>query len=169
MTISELKIKYDMDFIDDETIQVDFLISELANGDLGNWMTKKRSISDWKKVLIDVVTGIYYLTTQLKIVHPDLHPGNVLILKEKENIRALIHDFGRIYSIEEGVEEMNKATLLSFTSEFIACSNRDDLIIPREILAIIQDIHHSIEKERITMDNIQNIYENLIFPIISGY
>ena len=168
MSITELKSKYKSEehYIEDGTIQVDFLISELANGDLGNWMTEERSISEWKKVLIDVMTGIYYLTTQLKVVHPDLHPGNVLILKDNE-LKALIHDFGRCYPIEEGVEEMNKATLLSFTSEFINCSNRDDLMVPREILAIVQDINRSVEKERITMDNIQSIYENLIFPIIS--
>lgn len=169
MTISELKNKYNLDECENNTIQVDFLISELANGDLGNWMTKSREILDWKKVLTDVITGIYYMTTQLKIVHPDLHPGNVLIIREKENIKALIHDFGRCYFLDGETDEMNKATLLSFTSEFISCSHRDDLIIPREILIMVQDIHDSIKNEKITMNNIQSIYENLIFPILLWY
>jgi len=161
MLINNLKSKYNI--FDDEKndIQVDFLISELANGDLGNWMTKNRSITEWKKVLIDVITGTYYLTVLLKKVHPDLHPGNILILTDI-NIKALIHDFGRCYPVDENVKETYKASLLSFFGEFLSCS----IIIPREILTIIQDLYKLIQKLQIDLDNIKYVYENIIYPFL---
>ena len=142
---------------------------------MGNWMTKSQNIDDWIKILIDVITGIYYLTGILGKVHPDLHPGNVLILSKKHivetplkklSFQALIHDFGRCYDVNEEVPETFKATLLSFCSEFISCSTRDDLIIPRKILGIIQDIHTMIKNIHIDSNNIKHIYENNIFPIL---
>ena len=168
MTLDELKKKYDLQ-IENDKIQVDFLIGELANGDLGNWMRKTRDIAEWRKVLIDVITGIYYLTVMLNKVHPDLHPGNILILKTKEGIKALIHDFGRCYPVDENIPATYKATLISFCSEFIYCSNtRDDLIIPREISIIVQDILKAIQLLELNSANIKNIYEEIIYPIITN-
>ncbi len=159
MKISDLKNKYGLQVENVKNIQCDFLISELANGDLGTWMLKIHSNEEWKKILLDIITGTYYLTAILGKVHPDLHPGNVLIIKGKE-IKALIHDFGRCYDV---TDESCKSTLLSFCSEFISCSNsRDDLIIPREILIIIQSIYVTIKKLDINIDNIKEVYENVI-------
>jgi len=148
-------------------IQVDFLISELANGDLGNWTTREHTIDEWISILNDIFTGIYYLTGILHKVHPDLHFGNILIIRKEGGVKALIHDFGRSYPINKNVPETVKATILSFCSEFISCSSRNDLIIPRKILLIIQDIHKIIKDKEINLENLQNIYENNIFPIIS--
>ena len=169
MSIDELKTKYNLAIENKDKIQVDFLISELANGDLGNWMKKSRDIKEWRKVLIDVITGIYYLTGILGKVHPDLHPGNILILKTKDGIKALIHDFGRCYPIDESIPATYKASLISFCNEFISCANnRDDLIIPREISIIVQDIYKAIRDLDINLTNIKNIYEEIIFPIITN-
>ena len=172
ITIDELKNKYDLTTTNEKNkIQVDFLISELANGDLGNWMKKSRNMKEWRQVLIDVITGIYYLTVILNKVHPDLHPGNILILKTKdrEGVKALIHDFGRCYPTDENIPATYKATLFSFCQEFISCANtRDDLIIPREISIIVQDIFRAIQILEINPTNIQNIYEEIIYPIITN-
>jgi hypothetical protein len=168
MNLEELKYKYNIKLMNNK-IQVDFLISELANGDLGSWMRKERNIQDWRKMLIDVMTGIYYLTVILNKVYPDLHPGNVLILKTKNGIKALIHDFGRCYSVDENVPATYKATLLSFCQEFISCANtRDDLIIPREISIVVQDVLKVVNSLDVNSTNIQNIYEEIIFPIITN-
>ena len=169
MSIDELKNKYNLAIENKDKIQVDFLISELANGDLGNWMKKSREIKEWRKILIDVITGIYYLTGILEKVHPDLHPGNILILKTKDGIKALIHDFGRCYPVDENISATYKATLISFCSEFISCANtRDDLVIPREISILVQDIFNVIQDLDINNTNIKNIYEEIIFPIITN-
>ena len=169
ISIDDLKNKYKLkDKENKDKIQVDFLISELANGDLGNWMKKSRDIKEWRKVLIDVITGIYYLTVILGKVHPDLHPGNILISKTKDGIQALIHDFGRCYPVDENIPATYKATLLSFCFEFIPCANtRDDLIIPREISIIVQDIFKTVQGLDINPTNIENIYEEIIYPIIN--
>ena len=169
-----------------EKIQVDFLVSELANSDLGFWMTKNQSIEDWKQVLVDIFTGIYYLTIMLKKVHPDLHPGNLLIVKSKQkqeaeqeqgnkkHISALIHDFGRCYDIDEKVPEHWKATILSFCQEFISCSSRNDLIVPRQIAIMIDDIYNyfsNTDKNKeiiLSPSNLKEIYETIILPIITN-
>ena len=169
MSENDLKNKYNLKIENQDKIQVDFLISELANGDLGNWMKKSRDIKEWRKVLVDVITGIYYLTGILGKVHPDLHPGNILILKTKEGMQALIHDFGRCYPIDESIPATYKASLISFCSEFISCANtRDDLVIPREISIIVQDIFQVVQGLDINPANIKNIYEEIIFPIITN-
>ena len=169
ITIDELKNKYDLTIENNDKIQVDFLISELANGDLGNWMKKSRDTKEWRKILIDVITGIYYLTVVLNKVHPDLHPGNILILKTKNGVKALIHDFGRCYPTDENIPATYKATLISFCQEFISCANtRDDLIIPREISITVRDIFKAIQFLEINPINIQNIYEEIIYPIITN-
>ena len=163
MIIQDLKNKYKLKLEDNKNIQVDFLISELANGDLRTWMLRIHPIEEWKKILIDIITGTYYLPSVLRKVHPDLHPGNVLIIKGKE-VKALIHDFGRCYDV---TNESYKSTLLSFCFEFISCVNlRDDLIVPREILIIIQNIYEIVKKFDINADNIKQVYEQIIFPII---
>ena len=170
MSVNELETKYNLTTTNEKNnIQVDFLISELANGDLGNWMKKSRDIKEWRKILIDVITGIYYLTVVLNKVHPDLHPGNILILKTKNGIKALIHDFGRCYPTDENIPATYKATLISFCQEFISCANtRDDLIIPREISIIVQDILKAIQNLTINPTNIKTIYEEIIYPIITN-
>lgn len=169
-----------------EKIQVDFLVSELANSDLGFWMTKEQPIDDWKQVLLDVFAGIYYLTVYLKKVHPDLHPGNVLIVKsknkeinkekeekgerEQKRISALIHDFGRCYDIVDDVKEHWSATILSFCFEFISCSSRNDLIVPREIGSIVSTIYDIVKNKKIEIShtNLKEVYEKVIFPIIAS-
>ena len=140
------------------TIQVDFLISELACCDFGNWMMQERTINEWKKILIDIVTAAYYMPVVLKKVHPDLHPGNILIT----NTGILLHDFGRAYTIDETIPEMYRATLMSFCSEFMSCSTRSDLIIPPQVLSAIQEIYITIQKE----GNIREIYYASIYLTI---
>lgn len=135
-------------------------------------MKVKRDIKDWRKILTDVIYGIYYLTTQLGKVHTDLHFGNILIVKEQNGKdRALIHDFGRSFDVHE---YSYKSTLLSFCNEFLLCKNRDDLNIPREIVGSIQDLENFVKKQDMSIQNIQNIqnienmYESFIIPILYG-
>ena len=174
MTLIELSEKYNLVYENSKDIEVDFLISELANGDLGNFVRRDRTIEEWKIILLDVITGIYYLTVLLKKVHPDLHLGNILIIKksnEKENkqpLKALIHDFGRCYDIDDNIPETYKASLLSFCQEFLSCSTRDDLLIPRIVLIVIMDIQKIVGKMVINLTNIKEIYEKILFPIITN-
>lgn len=173
---SEYRAKFPLDFLankynlslnktNEKRIDVDFMLSELANGDLGNWMMLNRDIQDWKKILNDIVTGTYYLTIMVGKVLPDLHPGNILILQDP--LKALIHDFGRCYPVSDEIPVTFKATLLSFCNEFLSCSTRNDLIIPVEISIKIQDILNILNKKHIDRNNIKDIYENLIIPIAS--
>ena len=157
--------KYNLTMLEENKIEVDFMLSELANGDLGNWMMIKRDMKDWNKILLDIVVGTYYLTVMVGKVIPDLHPGNILILRDP--LKALIHDFGRSYPVDDEISPTYKATLLSFCSEFLSCSTRNDLIIPRDILVKIQDIYNILMNTNIDKNNIKCIYDNLIIPIIS--
>lgn len=171
--LNDLKAKYNINLLTNETIQVDFLISELANGDLGNWMSSERNISEWKQIIIDIVVGTYYLTVLVRKVHPDLHVGNVLITSSNgktssRKIKALIHDFGRCYDVDENIPVTYKASLLSFCSEFISCSERNDLYIPRKILIAVQDIYKIISKTNVNKHNIKEIYENILYPILNN-
>lgn len=162
----QLSEKYSLKYENTKEIEVDFLISELANGDFGNWMKQSRSMSEWKKVILDIITGTYYLSVILRKVHPDLHPGNVLIISNNTNVKALIHDFGRCYSVNDEIPETYKASLISFCQEFISCSTRNDLIIPRNILISITDILNIMGRMKINSSNIKDIYEKILFPII---
>lgn len=165
--LDALKVKYVNYNIDNTNlIEVDFLISELANGDLGNWMKINHSNEEWKKVLLDIITGTYYMSVMLKIVHPDLHPGNILICNNNNNIQALIHDFGRCYPIDDTAPNTYKSSLISFCSEFVSCSYRNDLDIPRNILIVIQDILAIVKRNYIGVGNIKSFYEDIIFPIV---
>ena len=107
-------------------IQADYLISEIANEDLGNWMKTERSIlrsiDEWILLLSDIIKGINCLTENLKKIHPDLHPGNILVIKENGRFKALIHDFGRCFDIPN--KEVINSSLLSFCKEFLSCSRR---------------------------------------------
>jgi hypothetical protein len=182
LNLLELSEKYNLKYENTKEIEVDFLISELANGDLGNWMKQNRSILEWKKVILDIITGTYYLSVVLRKVHPDLHPGNVLIISSQsrdsnikdshtessKSLKALIHDFGRCYSVDDEIPETYKASLISFCQEFISCSTRNDLIIPRNILISITDILNIAKRTKINGSNIKDIYEQIFFPIIAN-
>lgn len=170
ISLNILSSKYNLIYDEDSLIEVDFLISELCNMDLGIWMTTSHDISEWKFVLRNILKGIYYMTEFLEIAHPDLHVGNILInTSVKGEPLALIHDFGRCYSIssEPGNNKMYRGSLYSFCSEFISCtSTRDDLIVPRTVLIIVQDILKFLMKTEFTRDNLQEIYESVLLPIV---
>ena len=166
MGLIDLSQKYLLNYENLREIEVDFLISELANGDLGNYVKNDRSIDEWKTILSDILTGIYYLTVMLGKVHPDLHLGNVLIIKNP--LKALIHDFGRCYSVDNNIPETYKASLLSFCKEFLSCSTRDDLRIPRLVLIILTYIFNIVQRTTINSSNIKEVYEEILFPIIDN-
>ena len=166
MGLIDLSQKYLLHYENLKEIEVDFLISELANGDLGNYIKRERDIKEWKTILSDILTGIYYLTVMLGKVHPDLHPGNVLIIKDP--LKALIHDFGRCYPVDNNIPETYKASLLSFCKEFLSCSSRDDLRIPRFVLIILTDIFNIVQRTTINPSNIKEVYEEILFPIIDN-
>mgnify|MGYP003651631552 FL=1 len=167
MSIEDLQTKYGV-FSDGKDIQVDYLISELANGDLGTWIKRKRELSEWRKIFIEIIYGIYYLTVEVRKVHPDLHPGNILIVQDENKPRALIHDFGRCIDVDDSIPATYKSSLLSFCQEFLSCSTRDDLIIPRDIIASVQDLQKFIETKDINGENIENVYTQFIIPIAAG-
>jgi hypothetical protein len=170
-SLIDLAKKYD--YIESEknndTIQVDFLISELVNGDLGSWSKLQHALSDWKKIILDVVIGTYYLSGFLKIIHVDLHMGNILIGTDDHEIKALIHDFGRCLPIDENdIENSNqyyKTSLLSFCNEFIACSTRKDLIIPIEIISLVKKLKRTVENTEMNLSNLKEIYENVLYKL----
>ena len=92
--------------------------------------------------------------------------SNVLNVKERD--KALIHDFGRCFDVDDNIPVTYKSTLLSFCNEFLLCKNRDDLNIPREIVGSIEDLQSFVEKEDININNIENVYTSFIIPTVSG-
>lgn len=144
----ELVKMFNLDECHDDTIKTDYLISELTNGDLGNWMKKSRSLFDWKTVLFDIISGIFYMAAKLKKAHTDLHPGNILIIEPTDecNVTALLHDFGRTIDVTDDVPITNITGLLSFCHEFLGASKREDLIVPSKIKTTVRKVYDILSK-----------------------
>ena len=188
-TLKELIKKFNLESCE-KTAVVDYLISELANGDLGNFIKKPRKIYDWNIILFDIITGIYYMATKLKKAHSDLHPGNILIIVATDNcnvspvkddqgllatvrneqlqVTALLHDFGRAINVTKKNSETYFTGLLSFCKEFLGASKRPDLIVPKQIKKAIIEINEVIIKLttdqsiELTGKKIYNIYKYVL-------
>lgn len=172
MSLEAIALKYGIDMKRENMIQVEFLISELANGDLGNWMWiwmwNDHSIDELKQVISGIIKGIYYLNVYVKKVHPDLHPGNILLIannnNNNNNIKVLIHDFGRSYSISE---ETLGSTIISFCQEFLASLGNSAISernfkVPNNIILSITNILSYVTHNNITSDNITFTFEYIL-------
>ena len=171
-TLTDLIERFDLNPCVPKTITADYLISELANGDMGTWMNGDHLITDWKIILFDVISGIYYMSTTLKKAHSDLHPGNILIIEKtpKCDITALIHDFGRAIEVIDSIPITYITGLISFCTEFLGASKRTDLIVPSIIKQAIRQIYDSIssiDNNTLDINNIDNIYKKALM-IIKG-
>jgi serine/threonine protein kinase len=78
-----------------EFISSDILLSEIASCDLDYYLeTNNLNYEEYRELLKNIFLGIKDLHTKLKIVHNDLHLGNILIL-DLNTVIPLIHDFGK--------------------------------------------------------------------------
>lgn len=169
ISYKDLMKKFNIEKCDKKPI-IDYLISELANGDLGNYiMANNISLYDWKIILFDIITGIYSMAKNLKKAHTDLHFGNILIILPTVNcnVTALLHDFGRTINIDDNLETYLTG-LISFCKEFIEASKRTDLNIPQEIKKVIIQINENIEillKSKLSLEKIYGIYKYSLITI----
>jgi serine/threonine protein kinase len=80
-------------FLDDPYQSLSILMS-LGSMDLKNYILKTSlTIQDKIKLMFDITSGVKHLHDN-NILHLDLKPGNILIFKEDNSIRASITDFG---------------------------------------------------------------------------
>jgi len=76
-----------------EEVQVGIL--EYANaGNLHDFLATTPSEQAFRKVLIEILQGLNYLHTEKKVIHRDLSPDNILMVKENEEWIPKIADFG---------------------------------------------------------------------------
>lgn len=91
------------------------LFSELASCDLKYYL-ENYSVTDEEllNIVKKVIKGIRDLHMKLKVVHNDLHLGNILITNLNHSIIPLIHDFGKSYFSDFENEYDRKDDLLHF-------------------------------------------------------
>jgi len=76
-----------------ENVQVGIL--EYANaGNLYDFLRSAPSEEAFKRVIIGILQGLHYLHTELRVIHRDLSPDNILMMKEQDQWIPKIADFG---------------------------------------------------------------------------
>ena len=56
---------------------------------------------DWRRIMVDILSGLEHLHSQCKILHNDLKDDNIALSKTSSPIRAVIVDFGKAWKISE--------------------------------------------------------------------
>lgn len=96
-----------------ETILSNLLFSELAYSDLKNYMNRNISYEILNEIVYQVFKGIRDLQMLCRVVHNDLHLGNVLLSKNvfcTQDVHILIHDFGRSLKVKGDMSNIQKKT-----------------------------------------------------------
>ncbi|MDF9798773.1 serine/threonine protein kinase [Catalinimonas alkaloidigena] len=76
-----------------EDVQVGIL--EYANaGNLLDFLKSSPSKEVFKEVIKEILQGLHYIHTEKRVIHRDLSPDNILMVKEKETWIPKIADFG---------------------------------------------------------------------------
>lgn len=76
-----------------EDVQVGIL--EYANGgDLLDFLASDHSEAAFKQVMIGILRGLHYLHTEKRVIHRDLSPDNILMIREDDIWIPKIADFG---------------------------------------------------------------------------
>ena len=76
-----------------EDVQVGIL--EYADGgNLLNFLNKRPSEEQFKQVMIGILQGLHYLHTEKRVIHRDLSPDNILMVRDEGDWVPKIADFG---------------------------------------------------------------------------
>ncbi|MEK6478369.1 serine/threonine-protein kinase [Catalinimonas sp. 4WD22] len=76
-----------------EDVQVGIL--EYANaGNLQDFLKSSPSKEEFKEVIKEILQGLHYLHTEKRVIHRDLSPDNILMVKERDTWIPKIADFG---------------------------------------------------------------------------
>ena len=76
-----------------EDVQVGIL--EYANGgNLSDFLKNRPSEEQFKQVMIGILQGLHYLHTEKRVIHRDLSPDNILMIREGKEWIPKIADFG---------------------------------------------------------------------------
>lgn len=94
-------IVYDFGFCKDFTgfkyknLSSHFLISEKASCDLYTYLKNNRTRNELEDIKNQCLKAISDMHKYLKVCHNDLHLRNFLVMKNKNKVLILIHDFGK--------------------------------------------------------------------------
>lgn len=100
-TSPHFPIVYDFGFCKDFTgfkyknVSSHFLISEKASCDLYTYLKQNRPKNEMQNIRKQCIKAISDMHKYLKICHNDLHLRNFLVMKNRNDILILIHDFGK--------------------------------------------------------------------------
>ena len=76
-----------------EDVQVGIL--EYANGgNLLDFLDQTPSEAEFKKVMTSILWGLHYLHTEMRVIHRDLSPDNILMMRDSDQWIPKIADFG---------------------------------------------------------------------------
>ena len=122
--------------------QCDILLSELANADLiwfFNEHFKHKQVLDdtiFLKIINDIINGIIDMQKD-RIIHNDLHIGNILLLKKRNEYVFLLHDFGvSIINDDESPIWRNEEQLLDIERFIDNCNIYNIDEFNRELLSV---------------------------------
>ncbi len=135
-------------------VEAHILISEMAWGDMGNYIKAGLLISPRHAYLFieEVMRGIIALQDNLSLIHTDLHLENVLVRLVEDGVKgdmrpmALIHDFGRAESStnlsdpREGLWDLRR-----FLTEFVPAATRNGHVSLRSMIksskTFLEEVH----------------------------
>ncbi|RIB17641.1 hypothetical protein C2G38_2142511 [Gigaspora rosea] len=112
-----------------------FVMAYMSNGSLKDYLHKNFEVITWKMkldILKDIFTGIKWIH-QNKIVHRDIHDGNILIGNLKSNDsdnKALIADLGLSRPAKDNSEDITKDTPQYWAIRMQECWHSDPLKRP---------------------------------------
>jgi serine/threonine protein kinase len=139
-------IKYKKSFIDAEiarkkilpeielpdTVASYLLFSELAEYDLDYYLEhNKLSNKELYVLLFDIFKAIKDMHQKLKIVHADLHLGNILI----KNNKPLIHDFGKSYKSDFTDLNDKEKDIFYFLGQLY-----EKISVPQKIKSLLEEV-----------------------------
>lgn len=108
---------------------------ELADGDLKEWSKTKKTDSEWTSCMFQIMFAVLLLQKKIKIVHNDLHWGNILVYHQPSHKKGYlcyvykkhryyvpfhgtiftISDFGFVtkYEIQDSLKDMKRIANIS--------------------------------------------------------
>lgn len=60
------------------------------------------SFTQWKVIVAEIISGLYYLHEKCKILHNNVNEDNIVLHQENKKITDVIVDFGKACAIESG-------------------------------------------------------------------
>lgn len=141
----------DMYDLEKPKVKVNFMINELAIGDLNNWLDNTNyNALTIKEIITQIYHGIKCMHNE-GITHNDLHLGNILVMN-RCGYKFVITDFGKAkYDIDDKNKDLNKNLDLN---HFLS-------LLIRKILSKIKDINLKKDAEKFYNTYVTNIIAEL--------